>query len=125
MQFLCECMKIDCEIDCNARGRQLRSCLGHQITQGRHCVRGVRHLTLYPPSPRGRVTDIGYLPLQLRWCFRGASRPARDSGWWGAAACLNRFRGFSESIQPRISIDIELGKNLLQCTDESIFFTHL
>ena len=27
MQFLCECMKIDCEIDCDARGLQLRSCL--------------------------------------------------------------------------------------------------
>ena len=37
MQFLCECMKIDCEIDCNAMGCQLKSCLGHQITQGWHC----------------------------------------------------------------------------------------
>ena len=34
MLFLCECMKVDCEIDCDARGRQLKSCLGHQITQG-------------------------------------------------------------------------------------------
>ena len=25
-------------------------------------------------------------------------RPARDSGWSGAVACLNRFRGFSEPI---------------------------
>ena len=36
MQFLCECVKIDCETDCDARGLQLRSCLGHQITQGWH-----------------------------------------------------------------------------------------
>ena len=36
MQFLCECMKIDCD----ARGRHLKSCLGHQITQGRYCSRG-------------------------------------------------------------------------------------
>ena len=27
MQFLCEGMKIDCEIDCDARGRRLKSCL--------------------------------------------------------------------------------------------------
>ena len=25
MQFLCECMKIDCEIDCDARGRWLQA----------------------------------------------------------------------------------------------------
>ena len=36
MQLLCECMKIDCEIGCDARGRQLRFCLGHQITHDRH-----------------------------------------------------------------------------------------
>ena len=36
MQFPCKCMKIDCEIDWDARGRWLRFCLGHQITQGRH-----------------------------------------------------------------------------------------
>ena len=41
MQFLCECMKIDCETDCDPRGRWLKSCLGHQITQGWHC-RGAR-----------------------------------------------------------------------------------
>lgn len=34
MQFLCECMKIDCENDCGARGCQLKSYLGHQIGQG-------------------------------------------------------------------------------------------
>ena len=34
MQFLCEYMKIDCEIDCDARGRRLNSYLEHQITQG-------------------------------------------------------------------------------------------
>ena len=39
MQFLCECLKIDCEIDCDARGRWLRSCPGHQITQGRHWMK--------------------------------------------------------------------------------------
>ena len=33
MQFLCECMKIDCKIDCDARGRQIKSCLGPQIGQ--------------------------------------------------------------------------------------------
>ena len=37
LQFLSECMTIDCEIDCDAAGRHLRFCLGHQITQGRHC----------------------------------------------------------------------------------------
>ena len=36
MQFLSECMKIDCEIDCDARGRHLRFCLGQQVTQGQH-----------------------------------------------------------------------------------------
>ena len=36
MPILCECMKTDCEIDCNARECPLRSCLGHQITQGQH-----------------------------------------------------------------------------------------
>ena len=36
MQCLCEYMKIDCEIDCDARGLWLRSCRGHQITQGQH-----------------------------------------------------------------------------------------
>ena len=40
MQFLCDCMKIDCEIDCDARGRRLRFCLGHQITQSRDCCIG-------------------------------------------------------------------------------------
>ena len=39
--------------------------------------------------------------------------PARDSRWSGAAACLNRFRGFSESI-------LNWEKYILQCTDESI-----
>ena len=38
MQYLCECMNIDCETDCDARERQLRSCRGHHITQGRHWV---------------------------------------------------------------------------------------
>ena len=38
MHFLCECMKIDCEIDCDARGLQLRSYLGHQIAQCWHCL---------------------------------------------------------------------------------------
>ena len=31
------CKTIDCEIDCDARGRRLKSYLGHQITQGKHC----------------------------------------------------------------------------------------
>ena len=39
MQFLCKWMKIDCEIDCNAKGRGLRFCLGYQITQGWHCLK--------------------------------------------------------------------------------------
>ena len=30
--------KIDCQIDRDARGRQLKSCLGHQIAQGLHCL---------------------------------------------------------------------------------------
>ena len=29
-------MKIDCEIDCDPRGRQLKSCLGLRTGQGRH-----------------------------------------------------------------------------------------
>ena len=35
----CEYMKTDCEIDCHAGVRRLKSCLGHQITQGRQwCI---------------------------------------------------------------------------------------
>ena len=41
IQFLCEFMNTDCEIDCNARCHWLRSCLGHQITQGRHWFGGM------------------------------------------------------------------------------------
>ena len=79
------------------------------------------------------ASDIGDPPQQLHRCFHGASPsdpramsrrfqllevgtercPARDSRWSGAAACLNRFRGFSESI-------LNWEKYILQCTDESI-----
>ena len=38
MQFLCEYKKVDCDIDWNAKGRQLQSCLGHQIDQGWHLM---------------------------------------------------------------------------------------
>ena len=37
MQFLCECMYIDCKIDCDARELHLKSWLGHQIGHGQHC----------------------------------------------------------------------------------------
>ena len=81
---------------------------------------------------KSSASDISYLPPQLRRCFRGASpsnhrerrfqllearterRPVRDSRWSAATACLNRFRGFYESIS-------NWEKNILQCTDESIF----
>ena len=44
--------------------------------------------------------SVAHNPLTLeRGHERGTSRrPERNSGWLGAAACLNRFRGFSESI---------------------------
>ena len=53
IQFLFECMKIDCQIDCDARGRQLRSCLGHQITQSRHCVFLILRIW-----PLGEMTNV-------------------------------------------------------------------
>ena len=34
MQFLCECMKTDCEIDCDSRGRHLRSCQPKSLRVG-------------------------------------------------------------------------------------------
>ena len=45
MQFMCECMETDCEIDWDARGRQLKSCLGHEIIQG--CCEGVLCFSLW------------------------------------------------------------------------------
>ena len=55
------------------------------------------------------------------WTFSYANRGVHEGGVWargwsGAAACLNQFGGFSESI-------LNWEKNILQCIDESIFLT--
>ena len=60
MQFLCECMNIDCEIDCDARGRWPRSCPGHQITQGRHCE--------HPWSVKSKCTKCKYGVMYVVRC---------------------------------------------------------
>ena len=51
MQFLCECMKIDCEIDCDARRRRLDLAKTVAVLptgdigtcRGRHLVRGAKY----------------------------------------------------------------------------------
>ena len=72
MQFLCECMKIDCEINCDAR-RRLRFCLGHQITQARHCMK------LAAQDPQGNDDMSSQSPhQQLKFHFHQVSKQELD-----------------------------------------------
>ena len=74
MQFLCESMKIDCEIDCNARGCRLRSCLEHQISQGQHCYRAKGGCwSEIDWSHSQSVMGFKKLPLRI-WTVRDWSR---------------------------------------------------
>ena len=82
--------------------------------RGRPTVLGVYSL-------RKSCASDGYPPPQLRQRFRfqllrveTERRPVRDSGWSGGR-CL------PESVLRILWVDIELGKNILQCIDESIF----